>query len=340
MQPKSNGAIRSNTKAMPVKMLDPDLEDVTDGVLESFDLSAFNPTFTSTRAVSIRPSSVSAAVTDFVKETQELSKLGTQYEIEVVQRGNEQLYELLASVYSLALRIEQHAQAQAVLEAIRKDYTESTGAELSKKATAMSIITRYVIRTDKSSATRYTQVLEVMKREDRAPQEIPAQIRSRGGLSAIQKSQAETVANKLSDSDRKARLKLMREYMTCMGIATKNGFSFEGSIQQFKAQDQTSNESASFTVFITLWDEASGQYKVVQGCDLGKSKEDQLLKILVEDSNRTPAEIERVVRSLQKRMLSLSHVSDATKDSYRKALSAAPKHGEEEPIDVQAEEKA
>ena len=50
MQPKSNGAIRSNTKAMPVKMLDPDLEDVTDGVLESFDLSAFNPTFTSTRA--------------------------------------------------------------------------------------------------------------------------------------------------------------------------------------------------------------------------------------------------------------------------------------------------
>ncbi|NDB15022.1 MAG: hypothetical protein EBX53_11570 [Betaproteobacteria bacterium] len=200
MQPKSNGAIRSNTKAMPVKMLDPDLEDVTDGVLESFDLSAFNPTFTSTRAVSIRPSSVSAAVTDFVKD--------------------------------------------------------------------------------------------------------------------------------------------MREYMTCMGIATKNGFSFEGSIQQFKAQDQTSNESASFTVFITLWDEASGQYKVVQGCDLGKSKEDQLLKILVEDSNRTPAEIERVVRSLQKRMLSLSHVSDATKDSYRKALSAAPMHGEEEPIDVQAEEKA
>ncbi|NBU02657.1 MAG: hypothetical protein EBT41_12210, partial [Betaproteobacteria bacterium] len=99
----------------------------------------------------------------------------------------------------------------------------------------MSIITRYVIRTDKSSATRYTQVLEIMKREDRAPQEIPAQIRSRGGLSAIQKSQAETVANKLSDSDRKARLKLMREYMTCMGIATKNGFSFEGSIQQFKA---------------------------------------------------------------------------------------------------------
>ncbi|NDC69173.1 MAG: hypothetical protein EBZ64_12615, partial [Betaproteobacteria bacterium] len=166
------------------------------------------------------------------------------------------------------------------------------------------------------------------------------QIRSRGGLSAIQKSQAETVANKLSDSDRKARLKLMREYMTCMGIATKNGFSFEGSIQQFKAQDQTSNESASFTVFITLWDEASGQYKVVQGCDLGKSKEDQLLKILVEDSNRTPAEIERVVRSLQKRMLSLSHVSDATKDSYRKALSAAPMHGEEEPIDVQAEEKS
>ncbi|NCV26613.1 MAG: hypothetical protein EBW58_10465, partial [Betaproteobacteria bacterium] len=205
MQPKSNGAIRSNTKAMPVKMLDPDLEDVTDGVLESFDLSAFNPTFTSTRAVSIRPSSVSAAVTDFVKETQELSKLGTQYEIEVVQRGNEQLYELLASVYSLALRIEQHAQAQAVLEAIRKDYTESTGAELNKKATAMSIITRYVIRTDKSSATRYTQVLEIMKREDRSPQEIPAQIRSRGGLSAIQKSQAETVANKLSDSDRKAR---------------------------------------------------------------------------------------------------------------------------------------
>ena len=43
MQPKSNGAIRSSTKAMPVSMLDTDLEDVTDGVLESFDLSAFDP---------------------------------------------------------------------------------------------------------------------------------------------------------------------------------------------------------------------------------------------------------------------------------------------------------
>jgi hypothetical protein len=342
MEYKSNGAMRPGAKPPPSVLSMQAVEDPISHGLEQFDLSAFNPVFVSTKAASIQTvdgGKTSPEVKNFLTQSKELADLGNRYDIEVVQRGNDQLYDLLASVYDLALRIEQHPQAKAILDAIRDDFKVATTASIKSDASSLATMVRYVIRTDKSSASRYTQVLEIMKREERAPDEVPRVIRERGGLSAITKRQSEKSAVKLSEKERKERTGLVRDFLKHKGLASTEAFGFEGTVQQFKAQDQSSKESASFTVFITLRDAASGDFKIVQSCDLGKSNEDMLLKMLVQDDSVSNAELELIVRGLKKQMLKLPHVASDVKEAIKQDLSKPPALSDEPPIDVKAIEK-
>ena len=342
MEYKSNGAMRPGAKPPPSMLTRQAVEEPISTGLEQFDLSAFNPVFVSTKATSIQPlasSTTAPEVKDFLTQSKELAELGNRYEIEVVQRGNDQLYDLLASVYDLALRIEQHPKAKVILEAIREDFKNATTASIKGDASSLATMVRYVIRTDKSSASRYTQVLEIMKREERAPDEVAGVIRKRGGLSAITKKQSEKSAVKLTEKERKERTGLVRDFLKHKGLASKEAFGFEGTVQQFKAQDQSSKESASFTVFITLRDAASGDFKIVQSCDLGKSNEDMLLKMLIQDDSVSNAELELIVRGLKKQMLKLPHVATEVKEEIKKELSKPPALSDEPPIDVEAIEK-
>ena len=97
----SNGAIK--TSAPPPALMSQMPADELEGVdLETFDLSAFVATGKTKdkNAVAV----LAPEVMNFVKESEELFKLGEKFELEVVQRGHQSLYELLASIYGLALR--------------------------------------------------------------------------------------------------------------------------------------------------------------------------------------------------------------------------------------------
>ena len=117
----SNGALKKSATPTPLANQLP--ADELEGVdIETFDLSAFVST-------SIKEKTAVAVVTpeiaNFVKESEELYKLGEKFEQEVVQRGHQALYELLGSIYGLALRIEESPQSEKILEAIRKDLKDN-----------------------------------------------------------------------------------------------------------------------------------------------------------------------------------------------------------------------
>jgi hypothetical protein len=104
----TNGAIK--TSAPPPNMSSQLAVQEMDGVdLETFDLSAF--VFTGSTKDKVTKTSATdaktAEVQRFMDESNNLFKLGEKFEVEVVERGHQALYELLASIYGLALRIEE-----------------------------------------------------------------------------------------------------------------------------------------------------------------------------------------------------------------------------------------
>ncbi|NDE33134.1 MAG: hypothetical protein EB017_14640 [Betaproteobacteria bacterium] len=184
--------------------------------IETFDLSAFTPSFTSNQSLVVRPSDKQKrdpVVDRFVQEALDLYQEGNRYQVEVVERGNQHLYDMLAAVYSIATRIEQQPQAKEILAAIRADFKEKTGVSIRTDATAINVMARFVIRADKSSASRYAQVLEVCKEEDLAAEDIPAYLKRRGGVSKIRDIEARQLAAKEGESTSKKRMKVLRDFM-------------------------------------------------------------------------------------------------------------------------------
>ena len=115
----SNGAIK--TSAPPPALMNQLATQELEGVdLETFDLSAFVSTGI-TKDKSTDKAVLSPEVQNFMKESEELFKLGEKFEVEVVERGHQALYELLASIYSLSLRIEESPHKEKIVEAIRTD---------------------------------------------------------------------------------------------------------------------------------------------------------------------------------------------------------------------------
>ena len=118
----TNGAIRSpNKDNLPSPPQSLDKEPSVD--LDTFDLSAFVLPKSSTKGSGQKPiaqDKTAKEITQFIQESDDLFKMGQKYEIEVVARGHQSLYELLASIYGLALRIEQSEQSTKVVAGIRK----------------------------------------------------------------------------------------------------------------------------------------------------------------------------------------------------------------------------
>ena len=111
----TNGAIKVGVQPPP---MNPTAVEEYEGVdLDTFDLSAF--------AKPAKVRTASAAGTDvlsnnpevqkFLTEGAELFKLGERYEVEIVQRGHNALYELLASIYDFSMRIENSSFKEKIL---------------------------------------------------------------------------------------------------------------------------------------------------------------------------------------------------------------------------------
>ena len=233
----TNGAIKSIAPPPPLASQLPvnELEGVD---LETFDLSAFVSTGM-TRDKSGDKSLMSPEVQKFMKESEDLFKLGEKFDIEVVERGHQALYELLASIYSLALRIEESPQKEKIVEAIRIDLKDNHDIKIQANSTPIAAMVRYVVRADKVNATRYAKVLTVARDENLSVIDLPAYITRRGGVSQAQEVESVALAKKAGDKSTKERTVLIREFFKLMGETSKSNFQFGGDVNLVKRDNQS-----------------------------------------------------------------------------------------------------
>jgi hypothetical protein len=301
----SNGAIRhGSTPQLPNGGNLPALAKSAPEIdLDSFDLSDFVVTSSkSTKTVrTTAKTREQVEVEKFMKESSELFELGIKYEKEVVQRGHQALYELLASIYNLALRIEENEQATKIVAAIRKDLKDNHDIKLQSNVTPMAAVVRFVVRQDKVASSRYAKVLEIARQENLPAEELPAYISRRGGVTQIQDTEANQLAKKGGEKNSKERMELMREYFTLVGQASKQSFTYEGAVVAHEIEKISDAKVSEFCVFVAHH-VGDAEYKMINANDLGRSYEDNLLRFIGKDLPNDPYVLERGLRNFKRKL--------------------------------------
>ena len=333
----TNGAIKSSAPA-PALMSQLPVDELEGVDLETFDLSAFVSTGI-TKDKSSDKSVLTPEVQNFIKESEELFKLGEKFEVEVVERGHQALYELLASIYSLALRIEESPQKDKIVEAIRTELKEKHEIKIQANSTPIAAMVRYVVRADKVNATRYSKVLTVAREENLSVVDLPAYITRRGGVSQAQDVESVALAKKAGDKSTKERTVLLREFFKLMGETSKSNFQFGGDVIVHTEPKEDDKDASTFCVFVAH--HVSGdQYKMISANDLGKSWEDNLVKYLGKAMPSNLYLLERGIRNYKRSIANDPTQPESVRKEMERQLLTPMKYKQTEVIEMDEVEDA
>jgi hypothetical protein len=319
-------------------MASTELAEYEDVDLDTFDLSAFViPSATKDKGKLAVQDAKTREVEKFMAESSQLFQLGERYEVEVVERGHKALYDLLSSIYSLAQRIEENPLKEKILEAMRKELKDKHEITVKTNSTPITVMVKYVVRTDKVTASRYTKVLSVAHQENIAPSDLPDYITRRGGVSQIQDIESVALAKKTGDRTSKERTALIRELFNLVGMSSKMDFQYEGDVAIHTEAKETSTETSSFCVFIAH--HVSGEnYKIISANDLGKSYEDNLIKYLGKEMPNDLHVLERGVRNYKKRIAMDTSQPKSLRDTMERQLAEPLKYKKVDVIEMEASE--
>ena len=257
-----------------VKTIDAAVDDVLD-ISNLFSIGAKN-------GLEVRPSDKKVQdkeVVDALKAGDALSVKNELYHKEYVVRGNQALYELLADIYALALKINMSVSKANILDAMRKKLKDRD-IKTQFNTPAMTTVIKYVVGSDRATASNYSRVLSVAMEENLAPNELAAYISRRGGISQIHGLEATIDAKKLGEKENKERLDILREYYSLSRFTSTEKFTFSGETLVHNPEKQGDAETATFAFFMTTYDPAKDEYTVIGAHDLGKTYEDALLRTL------------------------------------------------------------
>ena len=338
----TNGAIKSGVQKPPMNLTPVDEFEGVD--LDTFDLSAFvMPAQSASNVAKAASKEVkNTEVEKFLTESSDLVKLGEQYEVDVVERGHKALYELLASIYDLSMRIEQNQHKDKILEGIRADLKTNRDMTLKANTPAIAVMVKYVVRSDKGTLSRYTKVLTVAQQENLAPVDLPAYIARRGGVGQIQEIESLAMAKKSGDKGSKERTALIRELFEVMGMASKLDFQFDGNIVSHSEEKESSTEKAepySFCVLVAHH-VSDNKYKIISANDLGRVYEDNLVKYLGKAMPNDLTVLEHGVRNFKKRISLDPSQPESLRREMEKQLAIPLKHKKTEVIEMDTSDDA
>lgn len=234
--------------------------------------------------VKAKNSTQSDFVEDALKACDELASKNSKYHNDYVVRGTQALYELLSSIYKLAVYIEQSHVKNLIIKKMRKLLKER-GIKSQKNTPVMTVVVKYVVGADRKTAANYSRVLQVAMEENVADEDLAAYISRRGGISRIRDTEMKQHAKKISADDDKERTELVREFLTLQGWDTNHSFKYDGKILIHNPENESKSETASFCLFVTTYDRSSDTYKIVTANDLGKTMEDSLLRMMSRCAN-------------------------------------------------------
>lgn len=280
-----------------VKTIDAAVDEALD-ISNLFSIGAKN-------GLEVRPSDKKVQdkeVIDALKAGDALSVKNELYHKEYVVRGNQALYELLADIYALALKINMSVSKANILDAMRKKLKDRD-IKTQFNTPAMTTVIKYVVGADRATASNYSRVLSVAMEENLAANELAAYISRRGGIGQIYGLEATIAAKKLGEKENKERLDILRDYYSLSRYTSNEKFIYGGETLQHNSEKKTDKETSTFCFFMTTYDEAKDEYTIISAHDLGKTYEDALLRTLFKDATSDLGLLRKGLRRYEEQLL-------------------------------------
>lgn len=249
-------------------------------------------------------------VVDALKAGDALSVKNELYHKEYVVRGNQALYELLAEIYALALKINMSVSRPNILDAMRKKLKDRD-IKTQFNTPAMTTVIKYVVGSDRATASNYSRVLSVAMEENLAPNELAAYISRRGGISQIHGLEATIAAKKLGEKESKERLDILREYYSLLRFTSSEKFTYKGQVLQHNSEKQGAAETSTFCFFMATYDDAKKEHTIISAHDLGKTYEDALLRTLFKDATSDLRLLRKGLRRFEEQLIKDNTISEA-----------------------------
>lgn len=241
-------------------------------------------------------------VQEAMDECDLLAKKCQEYEHNFIVLGNQALYELLASIYTFALKLEKSDYKYEIIGKMR-EHLRSKDIRIQSNTPDLTILVKYVIGSDRKRATNFCRILKIALEERLSPNELAAYISRRGGIGQIHETEALAEARQTGQKFSKERLDLLREYLRLQQWEKGVEFKYDSPIIQHNSEKQNRAETASFCIFIADYDQFNDVYRIISGHDLGKTYEDSFLRLVVKDATNEIEKIRKGVRLYKKKLL-------------------------------------
>lgn len=242
--------------------------------LDEFDLAKiFSPSIDMSLSPTASPDMVKQ-IDALISKGQSFRSLNDKYVEKFVVKGNEELYELLASVYGFMLTINESPYRDHILKRMREHLNEEHSIVLQESTPIESIVVRFVVPSDRQTAFNYARVMKVAFIEKTAAKDLAGYIKGRGGITKIQDTIANTEAAEEAKKTSKKKLSLFKK------IVLANAKSINNTIEIPKTKKinlVANGKKESFFEF-ALVDNVNGEnYRVHQVITLPESVGEQWL---------------------------------------------------------------
>lgn len=288
------------------------------------DLSnVFRPKFGVPKASTSSLTSLPASVERAVGSADQLAQAYQKLRVEVLDRSDRALWEMLQQVYGFVQQVDGSAQKRETRnELIRKiQMRDSQG--VASNATTEAVAVRYVFPDlSRQSRNNYTIAMEKARALDIPVTGYADFLAQHGGVGGVvetvfdHEAQEQATAKELADAkaaDKTTRTHLVTRLYSAIAHATDKELAYSGQVTEWVTKDPKADatkskttakpdaryEKGRFVFFVTVRNPETGGYRVVQGSVFDQAYEQNLLSVIAERMDVSITELSTTVQGLE-----------------------------------------
>jgi hypothetical protein len=284
--------------------------------------NVFRPKFGTAKA-STSQTALTPSVERAVGAADQLAQAYQKLRVEVLDRSDRALWEMLEQVYAYVQQVDGSAQKRETRnELIRKiQMRDSQG--VASNATTEAVAVRYVF-VDQSRQTRnnYTIAMEKARALDIPVTGFADFLAQHGGVGGVvetvfdHEAEEQATAKEMADAkaaEKGTRTQLITRLYAAMAHKAESELAYSGEVTNWVAKDPKADtpkskaeakpdpryEKGNFVFFVTVRNPQTGRYHVVQGNVFDQAYEQQLLASIAERMDVSLPELSTAVQGLE-----------------------------------------
>ncbi|MBT8525402.1 hypothetical protein G6724_05500 [Polynucleobacter paneuropaeus] len=237
-----------------------------------------------------------------IDECDLLAQKAETYHQEFTVRGNRALYELLADIYSFAMKVHLSDYRPYIINELISSL-KMRDIKVQANTPEMTVIVKYIVGGDRKRASNYSRVLDVAMRENLAAADLAEYISRHGGITQIHNTDLENEAKETSKTKADQRVGIFQDYFQYKSYESQFSIKYSNPLIE---NGNNGDRLGKFIFFLTIYDKATDSYKVINAHKFSEGFENGIFRFILKNSKSD-------VQELRERLKNYIHKLDEAK---------------------------